>query len=1267
MALNIVKPGDFEDLKFKFFSDSSKITKTEEPLDKCVDMAISILESVTPKSKMSATLNEMFSSYLCRRFASRVDNIEDRVMPGYLTCNEKIKRLINSHIDDENSVFKRMEQMPEQEMSANSGQDFDQVFCVLCCFEGANYIGKVLFKDKQASLRKLADKNEGLEYFFKLDRVSFPREMMLIFKDTDSLTSTLKSLLYVINYVENETGENYDAVISDTVSDVMKIFNTLYSDCFIERPVGVLTSEGIMTLKEKQPTETIDSTEQVQGYIKCEAKADVSTAFYAQHYYENVQKHLKLGEKSYLGAIPENADDFLKHQSYPLFHLYNVMGMNNGKNYNSWMDFQRILNGYVRTIIAKLFDSYTGSDYITFKMQVVHRLTTIVIVNEFKVNGMMSFTYHNTNSGGEPEFGELVLSKMSSIIGKSTGQLIAEPNLGNDCYKFLYVGDGDAYNKEILFAYKAYENMIASGTPVNSKNIILGKRLSNGMPYTVNLQSPQEIFTSILAGSGSGKGVLTLSILAGLFAAGHSVGYVDYKPDMSAMLWDMERKIGRSDCKLLAIDGLAGIDKRGSRPVRQYPYGYQGEVFNENLMLYQKLHLMPYLKTLQMSCVLAGLRARGVQDFGSKKIFFIMDEAQQANTAYADIVNELYKFKIPKAKAGEELELTPYQKAMERMKQVFVDDIFSAITDVGNTTGRVGQVGYLFIGQATDPAAWKSRSGDWKYNLFGFPIGKTSLKLMGKGINEGSMYGLPKKPYPGKEMMKQLGYWTISKMSASGNDTAPECIKSYLVLNENDYDPSNPNNGGYASSLLANISDSTTQEHVIRDELTMGDGHTIRESVGFYGLMKMLCPDEDKLVKTMSSLYNYIEQILTASGILKHLGYSSVEEYLYSANPESFFTVKEIIDAYKSKGATIKKNDSVVGDVIIDESANSYSGFGVSTPDLDKSSENSTRKMSDPFPPPSDYKANSDHKSTSDYKSDTAPKTKSNDRWYSDFSDTVYATETRSANRETRFSNAYTEPMDIKPSPFIGAYEPFTFANAFRDISRLLLKEIRKVYGGLDRIRTIDIANSGLIVINDIKFMPQFDNEFISSLPIDIRRDVAQGNIAELFYFRHLYKFPNLWHLSIESTRLAETRVRKDLRINRNGWSVLFARFSNLKELIIAGNVIHNSEEADDYETNDRAGFGLKEKLMGKFNICAFNEYWINKATNFGRKARHVTFTAAKCYAFTQVAIALSPIIGPWGLFFGTLWAVNKYKQHKNDYNENNSKQTDKKKSGKTK
>lgn len=96
-----------------------------------------------------------------------------------------------------------------------------------------------------------------------------------------------------------------------------------------------------------------------------------------------------------------------------------------------------------------------------------------------------------------------------------------------------------------------------------------------------------------------------------------------------------------------------------STPVRKVSFGYQGDVFSENPMLYQKLHLMPYLKTLQMSCVLAGLRARGVKDFGTNKIFFIMDEAQQANTAYADIVNELYKFRIPKAKAGEELELTP--------------------------------------------------------------------------------------------------------------------------------------------------------------------------------------------------------------------------------------------------------------------------------------------------------------------------------------------------------------------------------------------------------------------------------------------------------------------------------------------------------------------------------------------------------------------------------------------------------------------------------
>lgn len=85
MALRVMQPEDFEGFKFKFFSDSSEITKTEEPLDKGVDMAISILKSITPKSKMSATLNEMFSSYFCRRFAPRIANLEEKVMPGYYT------------------------------------------------------------------------------------------------------------------------------------------------------------------------------------------------------------------------------------------------------------------------------------------------------------------------------------------------------------------------------------------------------------------------------------------------------------------------------------------------------------------------------------------------------------------------------------------------------------------------------------------------------------------------------------------------------------------------------------------------------------------------------------------------------------------------------------------------------------------------------------------------------------------------------------------------------------------------------------------------------------------------------------------------------------------------------------------------------------------------------------------------------------------------------------------------------------------------------
>ena len=65
----------------------------------------------------------------------------------------------------------------------------------------------------------------------------------------------------------------------------------------------------------------------------------------------------------------------------------------------------------------------------------------------------------------------------------------------------------------------------------------------NGENVISNFDDAGQIVTGIIAGSRSGKGVMTLNILASIIASGCPVCYLDYKPDMAATLWDLEREL----------------------------------------------------------------------------------------------------------------------------------------------------------------------------------------------------------------------------------------------------------------------------------------------------------------------------------------------------------------------------------------------------------------------------------------------------------------------------------------------------------------------------------------------------------------------------------------------------------------------------------------------------------------------------------------------------------------------------------------------------
>ena len=90
-----------------------------------------------------------------------------------------------------------------------------------------------------------------------------------------------------------------------------------------------------------------------------------------------------------------------------------------------------------------------------------------------------------------------------------------------------------------------------------------------------------EKFTTILAGSRSGKGTLTQSLLAPLIASGQPIVYLDNKPDIASLFWDLEdkyRSMGK-DVHFLAIDSLAQSSPFIKNEVSAAP---RGRVLDEN-------------------------------------------------------------------------------------------------------------------------------------------------------------------------------------------------------------------------------------------------------------------------------------------------------------------------------------------------------------------------------------------------------------------------------------------------------------------------------------------------------------------------------------------------------------------------------------------------------------------------------------------------------------------------------------------------------------
>lgn len=231
-------------------------------------------------------------------------------------------------------------------------------------------------------------------------------------------------------------------------------------------------------------------------------------------------------------------------------------------------------------------------------------------------------------------------------------------------------------------------------------------------------------------------------------------------------------------------------------------------------------------------------------------------------------------------------------------------------------------------------------------------------------------------------------------------------------------------------------------------------------------------------------------------------------------------------------------------------------------------------------------------------------------------------------------------PFDARSSKTI-----FGGIDAFRYMNKVVEKEIKKAYHGLDRINTIHVSDNGLF-INDIAFRPFVPKVVVDSLPIDIRGEVARGNIIEFFDFQMLFRLPNLDTLVIDNVRLAETKVRRELRMERDmTWDLLYDNFDSLRLLEIGGSRITTPEEAAKYTDTSGGDYEFQEKIREAFKFDSDILERVKSPVQKLWRSRPVAIVTGALGGTvgTKVVLGMASMMGAWGILFAGLAGYGAY------------------------
>lgn len=464
---------------------------------------------------------------------------------------------------------------------------------------------------------------------------------------------------------------------------------------------------------------------------------------------------------------------------------------------------------------------------------------------------------------------------------------------------------------------------IGEGTFKPSLNhMIIGVDLKNNIvtaPFTKWL-------IPIIAGSRSGKGVLTLSMLLNVIGCEAPLFYLDGKPDMAAMLWKLQEKHGIE--RSIVIDGIGckGVTEVDRKPYIAPYYPNMQKMMQSSTsdeLLESNYGVLFYLKA--MLVILLSTRYYKDQ-MGScyGDIFVVFDEMFKVMKTQLEtfIMNiDMSISKLTREDKDRKEELLSIKMWVTELLQTYI----------GNDIG--------VFGAGIKAVALTQFAQDGQYAVSGYTVSKQfctnfllkrAVKLFGRQEGGSGIYGVTRDKNDEVNFSLYDKYFHFGVGTEQGNTyNSLKTFKPLLVLNENDCKEitGNSTDGAFVADMLNRISKYSDVDQ-FRDKYFRQQ--PLADSIGFEGALaqvgRLMNRNWQEMLKnSMDRAYEISDKALRYYGVIGTDNIDSVYDYICSFEVKHLWSYNTIIRA-KAKGISLGTNT-------ISKDGNSvFNGF---TPDFE--------------------------------------------------------------------------------------------------------------------------------------------------------------------------------------------------------------------------------------------------------------------------------------------------------------------------------------------